>query len=105
MPTSSTSNTSVAFGGITPPAPLRAVALFRRNHEPTLAADLHALHAFIPALDHLPAAERKAERLDCDRASCRTSCPSSPEPSDRRASRCNARRRTDPAESQDRCRS
>ena len=33
----------------------RAVAHVRRNHQPALAADLHADHAFVPALDDLPA--------------------------------------------------
>ena len=61
--TSSTSNTSVAPGGMTPPAPRVAVAHVRRDHEPALAADLHADHALVPARDHQAGAERKLEGL------------------------------------------
>ncbi len=50
----STSNSSVACGGITPPAPYRAVAQFRRNDEEAGPPDLHPLDAFIPALDDFP---------------------------------------------------
>src|SRR5690606_6988780 len=40
-----------------------AVAQAGRDDEPTLAADLHALHAQIPAPDHLLAAHAELERL------------------------------------------
>src|SRR5205823_8705469 len=40
-----------------------AVAQFRRNGELALSPDFHARHALVPALDHLPAPEREAERL------------------------------------------
>src|SRR5262245_36943144 len=40
-----------------------AVGERRRDHELALAADLHARHALLPALDHVAAAERERERL------------------------------------------
>src|SRR4029077_1631285 len=43
-------------------APL-AIAKAWRNDEPALSTDTHALHPFIPALDHLAAAQRKLERV------------------------------------------
>src|SRR5687767_3100048 len=41
----------------------RAVAERGRNGQLALAADLHALHALVPALDHAPGAEWKHERI------------------------------------------
>src|SRR5439155_26894879 len=41
----------------------RAIAQVGRNRELALAADAHALHALVPALDHLAAAELKLEWL------------------------------------------
>src|SRR5262245_66275600 len=41
----------------------RAVAERGRDGEQAGAADLHALHAFVPALDDHAGAERKLERL------------------------------------------
>src|SRR5690606_1311324 len=41
----------------------RAVAQRGRNHQPAHAALLHALHALVPALDHVPGAKRKLERI------------------------------------------
>jgi len=41
----------------------RAVAELRRNRQATHAADLHALHAFVPALDDHAAAEHERERV------------------------------------------
>lgn len=62
MSSSSTSNTSVAFGGITPPAP-RAPWQLRRDGQFADAANAHALNAFVPSGDHIALAERKIERL------------------------------------------
>src|SRR6185503_19462438 len=39
-----------------------AIAQGRRNSELARAADFHALHAFVPAGDHLTATQRKLER-------------------------------------------
>src|SRR3954468_3171042 len=41
----------------------RAVAELGRDRQLALAADLHAGHAFVPAADHVPLAEREHERL------------------------------------------
>src|SRR5207244_162453 len=41
----------------------RTVAEMWRDDEPSRAADLHPGHAFVPALDHLPTAQREFERL------------------------------------------
>src|SRR5258706_5577037 len=41
----------------------RAVAELRRDGELPLAADLHALDALVPALDHVSLAEREDERI------------------------------------------
>src|SRR5258706_2423737 len=41
----------------------RAVAELRRNGELAPAADLHAGHALVPALDHVALAEREHERV------------------------------------------
>src|ERR1700694_643087 len=41
----------------------RAVAELGRDGELARAADLHAGHALVPALDHVPLAEREHERL------------------------------------------
>ena len=40
-----------------------AIAKAWRNDQPALSTDTHALHPFIPALDHLAAAQRKLERV------------------------------------------
>ena len=42
---------------------LAAVGLARRDHDAAPAADLHAGHALVPALDDLAAAEPEAERV------------------------------------------
>ncbi len=60
---SSTSNSSVEFGGNVVPLSVAAVAEVRRDDESALAADLHAGHALVPALDDSAGAERKGERL------------------------------------------
>src|SRR5262249_1834546 len=44
----------------------RAVAERRRDGELALAADAHALHALVPARDHLARAEAEAERRVAD---------------------------------------
>ena len=79
---------SVALGGITPPAPRCAVAHVGRDDQRALAADLHACHAFVPALDDTSAAEEKVERFACDRANCRIWRPYCRASQGRKASRC-----------------
>src|SRR4029077_8383298 len=44
------------------PRAARAVAEARRDEQGALAADLHARHPFVPALDDLPLAEPERER-------------------------------------------
>src|SRR5690348_1192703 len=46
-----------------PARALRAVAEVRRDDQLAPPADLHALHALVPAGDDLAGAEREAERL------------------------------------------
>src|SRR6185437_10379562 len=41
----------------------RAITKIRRDDQSALAANTHARHAHIPALDHLPAPQIKFERL------------------------------------------
>ena len=72
-PTSSTSNTSVAFGGIGPAA-AGAVGQLGRNGQLALAADPHALDAQVPALDDLPRAQQELDGRAARRRSCRTWC-------------------------------
>src|SRR4051794_8079913 len=61
-PSSSTSNISVAFGGMAPGAP-RTVTQRGGNDQRSLAANFHGGHAFIPAGDDALLSNRKLERL------------------------------------------
>ena len=71
--TSSTSNTSVALGGIGPP-PAGAIGQLGRNRQLALAADAHALDAEVPALDDLARPSRKSMGGPRVVRSCRTWC-------------------------------
>jgi hypothetical protein len=62
QPEQSTSNTKVAFGGITLPAPRRAVAQMRRDGQLPAAADLHAGDG-VPTGDAMAATQPKIEGL------------------------------------------
>ena len=63
MPARSTSNTSVAPGGMTPPAPLSPYARCGWNRQAPPPAHSHAEHSLVPTLDHLAGADHEAERL------------------------------------------
>ena len=47
---------------MTPPAPAVAVPEVRRDDQPAAAADLHALHALVPAGDDLADTEAEVQR-------------------------------------------
>ena len=57
----STTKIRVSPGSITPPAPRSPYAEVRRDDQPAAAADLHALHALVPAGDDLADAEAEVE--------------------------------------------
>ena len=61
--TRSTTKISVSPGLMTPPAPRSPYAEVRRDDQPAAAADLHALHALVPAGDDLADAEAERQRL------------------------------------------
>ena len=60
---SSTSKSSVAFGGITRCRRRGRRRRAGRDHEAAHSADLHAGHTLLPTADHAAGAERKAQRL------------------------------------------
>jgi hypothetical protein len=60
---SSTSNISVAFGGITPAGTACTVAERGWDDQHARAADPHALNALVPAADHRAAPEVERERV------------------------------------------
>jgi hypothetical protein len=82
---SSTSNISVALGGIAAGA-ASPEAEFRRDGQRSLASRFHSGHALGLAADHLPGSERERKRL----IAVEQAVEFSPSARFRMASRCNA---------------